>query len=158
MRGQSGYEEGEAMAGDPWNASNVGGGALDWATGLEWHDQAACASIGTELFFADKPGEVESAKLAKRICMGSEKHGMPPCPVLMQCRDWAIENNEAFGIFGGLSPRQRMKLRTDMRRANGLSVRCRYCRRSFIADANQALCSDECRLQSRRRHERERCA
>jgi WhiB family redox-sensing transcriptional regulator len=116
MRGQSGYEEGEAMAGDPWNASNVGGGALDWATGLEWHDQAACASIGTELFFADKPGEVESAKLAKRICNGSEKHGMPPCPVQQRCLEWALETNEAFGIFGGKSPRRWPTIRRCGRR------------------------------------------
>jgi hypothetical protein len=36
------------------------------------------------------------------------------CPVRALCADYAIENREPHGLWGGLSPRERMKIRADM--------------------------------------------
>lgn len=66
----------------------------------EWQDDALCAQVGTEMFFPEKDG---STKDAKQICA--------QCPVREQCLAYAIENNERFGIWGGVSERElhRMK-------------------------------------------------
>ena len=52
-----------------------------------------------KLFFPEKGG---STKDAKRMC------GM--CPVTEQCLQWALDNGERYGIYGGLSERERRKL------------------------------------------------
>jgi WhiB family transcriptional regulator, redox-sensing transcriptional regulator len=38
----------------------------------------------------------------KRICMS--------CPVLLQCREYAVFNRELYGVRGGLSEEDRLKL------------------------------------------------
>lgn len=65
-----------------------------------WHTDAACRGVDPELFFPDRGGPVD---LAKQICAG--------CPVAVDCLDQAIRNREAFGIWGGMSERQRRKVR-----------------------------------------------
>lgn len=65
-----------------------------------WMDEAACAQTDPELFFPEKGA---SAKLAKKICAG--------CPVAAQCLEFALRNDDRFGVFGGLSERERRKLR-----------------------------------------------
>ena len=35
------------------------------------------------------------------------------CPVLAQCRAWALETREPHGIWGGLTPHQRHTLLRD---------------------------------------------
>lgn len=68
-------------------------------SGLEWQDDALCAEIGTEMFFPEKGG---STKDAKKVCAD--------CPVAQQCLNYALQNDERFGIWGGLSERERRKL------------------------------------------------
>lgn len=46
---------------------------------------------------------VTSGKHAKRVCAR--------CPVRVECLNWALEHDERFGIWGGLSERERTKLR-----------------------------------------------
>lgn len=65
-----------------------------------WMDDAACAEIATEMFFPEKGG---STRDAKKVCAD--------CTVAAQCLDFAMRNDERFGIFGGLSERERRKLR-----------------------------------------------
>lgn len=57
---------------------------------------AACAEIGGDEWFPEKGG---STRGAKKVCAG--------CEVRAQCLEWALDNGEAFGIWGGLSERQR---------------------------------------------------
>jgi WhiB family redox-sensing transcriptional regulator len=62
--------------------------------------EGTCAQIGdTDLFYPDKGG---SNKKAKAVCRA--------CPVAAECLDYALANNERFGIWGGLSERERRKL------------------------------------------------
>ena len=65
----------------------------------DWVLQALCAQVDNEIFFPDKGG---STLEGKRIC--------EQCPVAAECLDYALENNERFGIWGGLSERERRKL------------------------------------------------
>ena len=64
-----------------------------------WTDRALCAEVDTDLFFPDKG---ESTVPAKKICLA--------CEVRAQCLDYALANHERFGVWGGLSERQRRLL------------------------------------------------
>ena len=67
---------------------------------LAWQTDALCSQTDPEAFFPEKGG---STRDAKRICEG--------CDVRAQCLEYALENDERFGIWGGLSERERRKLR-----------------------------------------------
>ncbi|MDY6051106.1 MAG: WhiB family transcriptional regulator [Rothia sp. (in: high G+C Gram-positive bacteria)] len=67
---------------------------------LSWQADALCAQTDPEAFFPEKGG---STRDAKRVC--SE------CPVRQACLEYAMENDERFGIWGGLSERERRRLR-----------------------------------------------
>jgi len=67
---------------------------------LAWQAEAVCAETDPELFFPEKGG---STREAKRICAG--------CDVKTQCLEYALANDERFGIWGGLSERERRKLK-----------------------------------------------
>jgi len=71
------------------------------ATGpMGWQERALCAQTDPEAFFPEKGG---STREAKRVCTG--------CEVRTECLEYALENDERFGIWGGLSERERRKLR-----------------------------------------------
>lgn len=70
-----------------------------------WRDQALCAQIGFVDFHADKhDGNMERTNIAKRIC------GM--CDVREACLEYSLLVGDEYGIWGGLSSRERRKLRT----------------------------------------------
>jgi WhiB family transcriptional regulator, redox-sensing transcriptional regulator len=66
----------------------------------EWQERALCAQTDPEAFFPEKGG---STREAKRICSG--------CDVRAECLDYALAHDERFGIWGGLSERERRRLR-----------------------------------------------
>lgn len=61
---------------------------------------ALCAETDPEAFFPDKGGSVKDAK---RLCGA--------CPAQEECLQWALDNDERFGVWGGLSERERRRLR-----------------------------------------------
>jgi len=67
---------------------------------LAWQADALCAQTDPEAFFPEKGG---STRDAKRICT--------TCEVKAQCLEYALQNDERFGIWGGLSERERRRLR-----------------------------------------------
>ncbi|MDO4898316.1 MAG: WhiB family transcriptional regulator [Rothia sp. (in: high G+C Gram-positive bacteria)] len=67
---------------------------------LSWQADALCAQTDPEAFFPEKGG---STRDAKRVCN--------ECPVREACLEYAMENDERFGIWGGLSERERRRLR-----------------------------------------------
>ena len=76
-----------------------------WASGprptrSRWQEQALCAETDPEAFFPEKGG---STREAKKICTG--------CEVKAECLEYALANDERFGIWGGLSERERRRLR-----------------------------------------------
>ncbi|ROP57576.1 transcription factor WhiB [Rathayibacter sp. PhB185] len=76
------------------SGSEAPGGALSWQV------DSLCAQTDPEAFFPEKGG---STRDAKKICTS--------CEVRAQCLEYALENDERFGIWGGLSERERRKLR-----------------------------------------------
>jgi WhiB family redox-sensing transcriptional regulator len=72
----------------------------------EWLDRALCAQVGADFWV---PEHGKSDIEAKRICNG--RPGVAPCPVRAECLEWALANDEAWGVFGGKSPAERRKLR-----------------------------------------------
>lgn len=65
-----------------------------------WRQEALCAETDPEAFFPEKGG---STRDAKKICV--------KCDVRAQCLAYALERGERHGIWGGLSERERAKLR-----------------------------------------------
>ncbi len=70
------------------------------AAELEWQERALCAQTDPEAFFPEKGG---STREAKRTCMS--------CEVRVECLDYALANDERFGIWGGLSERERRRVK-----------------------------------------------
>jgi WhiB family redox-sensing transcriptional regulator len=66
----------------------------------QWQDRALCAQTDPEAFFPEKGG---STREAKKICLG--------CEVRHECLDYALAHDERFGIWGGLSERERRRLK-----------------------------------------------
>jgi len=67
---------------------------------LGWQTDALCAQTDPEAFFPEKGG---STRDAKKVCGA--------CSVRSQCLEYALANDERFGIWGGLSERERRRLR-----------------------------------------------
>lgn len=67
---------------------------------LAWQADALCAQTDPEAFFPEKGG---STRDAKKICA--------QCEVKAECLEYALANDERFGIWGGLSERERRRLR-----------------------------------------------
>jgi len=67
---------------------------------MGWQERALCAQTDPEAFFPEKGG---STREAKKVCQS--------CEVKAECLEYALENDERFGIWGGLSERERRKLK-----------------------------------------------
>ncbi|GAA1920577.1 WhiB family transcriptional regulator [Nocardioides marmoribigeumensis] len=67
---------------------------------LSWQERALCAQTDPEAFFPEKGG---STREAKRVCL--------TCEVRNDCLEYALGNDERFGIWGGMSERERRKLK-----------------------------------------------
>jgi WhiB family transcriptional regulator, redox-sensing transcriptional regulator len=70
---------------------------------MGWQDRALCAQTDPEAFFPEKGG---STREAKRVCRG--------CDVRAECLEYALENDERFGIWGGLSERERRRIKRQV--------------------------------------------
>ncbi len=66
----------------------------------EWQSRANCMGVDPELFF---PERGSSTREAKEVCRG--------CVVQQDCLEFAIANGEKFGIWGGMSERERRRVR-----------------------------------------------
>jgi WhiB family redox-sensing transcriptional regulator len=73
---------------------------LDVIEQPDWQERALCAQTDPEAFFPEKGG---STREAKRICAG--------CEVRAECLEYALAFDERFGIWGGLSERERRRLK-----------------------------------------------
>lgn len=97
----------------------ISGTVSDWTKSIDKEDQGAktgstanfemsllrlskaeCLHANPEIFFPDKGG---STQAAKRICSG--------CKVRQTCLDFALKHDERYGVWGGLSERERRKLK-----------------------------------------------
>ena len=65
-----------------------------------WQDRANCLGVNPDLFFPERGA---STREAKEVCKG--------CVVREECLEYALANGEKFGIWGGLSERERRRIR-----------------------------------------------
>jgi WhiB family redox-sensing transcriptional regulator len=69
---------------------------------LEWQDHANCKGANADLFFPERGA---STRAAKAICR--------ECLVRDECLEFAITTGEKFGIWGGMSERERRRVRRE---------------------------------------------
>lgn len=96
-------------------------GVIDYPASLvsmaDWRDQARCRDLpadeAEQLFF---PGVGKPTTAARVYCA--------ECPVRRSCLELAMATPELrwYGIYGGLSPRERQRLWRDRKRAAGANV------------------------------------
>jgi len=79
-----------------------------------WASDALCAQVDPEIFHPEKGG---STREAKKVCAA--------CFVQAECLDWALTTNERFGIWGGLSERERRAI------SAGTTTTCPDCGQFF---------------------------
>jgi WhiB family redox-sensing transcriptional regulator len=65
---------------------------------------AACTGLPTEMFFIEFT-DLTDRRYRKRVI--AAKAVCSACPVRLACRDYAIGYPEAYGIWGGTTPRER---------------------------------------------------
>ncbi len=65
-----------------------------------WQDMANCLGVDPDLFFPERGA---STREAKEVCRG--------CVVREDCLEYALANGEKFGIWGGMSERERRRIR-----------------------------------------------
>ena len=65
-----------------------------------WWDEANCLGVDPDLFFPERGA---STREAKAVCRG--------CVVMDECLEYALQNSEKFGIWGGMSERERRRVR-----------------------------------------------
>lgn len=77
----------------------------------EWLDDRACLGLNPDVFY---PVRGQSTAPAKDICF--------TCPVRVQCAEYSIALGEKLGVWGGLSERERRRIRRvrSLARRNGL--------------------------------------
>ena len=66
----------------------------------DWQERAACSQVDPEAFPSDP---VDRLHEAKQVCRR--------CPVKEECLAYALKNHEQFGIWGGLTERERRRLK-----------------------------------------------
>jgi hypothetical protein len=74
-------------------------------------EQAACKTADPELFF---DGKEDSVDAAKSYC--------ETCPVVLQCLTYALTNEE-YGIWGGTTMNERLRVRGNSRATKELIVK-----------------------------------
>jgi WhiB family redox-sensing transcriptional regulator len=79
----------------------------------DWQVEAACRGMASSFFFHPwgerGPSRDERVRRAKEVCAA--------CPVLEACRQHALDVQEQYGVWGGLSEEERMVLLNRGRRS-----------------------------------------
>ena len=73
-----------------------------YAADMSWKASGVCRQTDPDAFFPDKGG---STRRAKAVCLS--------CSVRPRCLEFALDNDERFGIWGGLSERERRRLKRE---------------------------------------------
>lgn len=68
---------------------------------IDWMQDARCKDMDTSIFFPTV-GDTNRFKAIKNLC--------EPCPVRLRCLKFAFDQGFEDGWFGGVSPRDRMKI------------------------------------------------
>ncbi len=64
-----------------------------------WQEHAECLGVDPDLFFPERGASITQAKA---IC--------DMCVVKVDCGEYALRNGEKFGVWGGMSERERRRI------------------------------------------------
>jgi WhiB family transcriptional regulator, redox-sensing transcriptional regulator len=64
----------------------------------DWAQQGVCRAVEPDALFV----RGKAQQVAKMVCMG--------CPVIAECLAYSLDNHTEFGIWGGMTERQRRAL------------------------------------------------
>ena len=84
---------------------------------LDWQEDAACREYDNILFF----GEEGESELEKQTREAEAKAICQTCPVKEPCLEFAMETAQKYGIWGGLSDKERASLKRRRARARRAS-------------------------------------
>lgn len=116
---------------------------FDNGTG-DWRELAACSSVDPDLWHPEGDEVITKGRRAKAICGA--------CPVQMECLEHALTNGETLGIWGGLTPKERHRLKPgqttptcrnghtqsdDNVRITSVGPRCRLCQNNASRKAKE---------------------
>jgi WhiB family redox-sensing transcriptional regulator len=80
----------------------------------DWQNEGSCIDMPSENFFHPDAERGESRRVrdmkAKAICT--------QCPVLSICREFALVGEEPYGVWGALSPEDRLEILNSKRVSN----------------------------------------
>ncbi len=105
-----------------------------------WWRDAKCRLLpnGTEIMFIEPVNDLDKIRAAKEVCRG--------CIVLDDCLSEALINDEEFGIWGGLTRREREIKRYNPR---AIELMCKHCGMNYIkrggGNTRNKFCSLICR-------------
>lgn len=84
---------------------------------IESIGEVPCERLPEVYFPEDIPDPLvrrEATNVARQLCA--------TCPVVANCLEYALTTSQAFGIWGGLTPPERHRLKVQTQRRLGLSV------------------------------------
>lgn len=85
--------------------------SLKFLSNLSWRAHARCAKLSKSVFFDyNKKG---LAKELKRNYINTAFNACAVCPVASECYEFAVKNNEPYGIWSGTFPEERKQLYKD---------------------------------------------
>ena len=88
---------------------------------INWMESALCRQTDAELWFPDREnpntdGFITTIRRAQTVCRS--------CPVQTECLDYALSNNEKFGVWAGINMNTvKAHTREELRRQRGVQVR-----------------------------------
>ncbi len=85
---------------------------------MDWQDDAACRKHDNVVFFGPDQGESELEKQSREMQAKSICHS---CPVKEPCLEFAMETNQKYGIWGGMTDKERASLKRRRARARRAS-------------------------------------
>ena len=77
-----------------------------------WFENASCRGMDPDIFYGDTRAQTREAK---KVCAG--------CPGQDACLSWAVDTFQEFGVWGGMTSRQRSKWAAGSGRRNLTPIR-----------------------------------
>jgi len=87
----------------------------------EWSHRAKCHGLPGNLFYAEYQHNNSQVQEARSVCLGTHPDHPGVCPVIQECLDYAINNGERYGVWGGCSERERRRIKRQRHREEALA-------------------------------------
>lgn len=82
-----------------------------------WPEQAACKDVPLHVLYPDNEADADEAGVRPSFSAARARAVCEPCPVRVECLDWALRAGDMWGVHGGLLPdEQREERRRRIRR------------------------------------------